>query len=417
MRFCRRRCTWTELAKIDCPLGIDAVVSFQRVFFVGLMGLLPLPPVQAADPMAAEYQRRVDRVTSIRGFVALWDFVKRDGSGDGARFDAHQPKSSKFDFRLDPLNYVRTYWGEGREATVADFPLLGRGPFGQAIRLRNEADVNFRPCLLVPRERLHGSRLDVKGEGQSVTLIAWVIRESGNHAVAGIWHEGLHKSPTSTSVRTEQGKRQYALFGGLAANAGASAAHVSENGGASFGDRYARNLSVTPELLPTVSVDASGEELDQAWSVMGLVFDNKANTVTSYLNGKASEYWIDEPAKHPFFRWPAHAWTQDEQGGAVPGFPDDQHYRPPNAFTKVRVTSTSKRELVALRVNPFWFPHDLYTPPTETDGGPFTIGRVIHTSRNVGFTGYIGGIAVFDRALSGKDMARLANLCRTPLSL
>jgi hypothetical protein len=76
-----------------------------------------------------------------------------------------------------------------------------------------------------------------------------------------------------------------------------------------------------------------------------------------------------------------------------------------------------KRELVALKANPYWFAHDLYAPQNPEDGGPFTIGRVIHTSRNVGFTGYIGGVAVFGRPLSAKQMERLAAIGRQPISL
>jgi hypothetical protein len=72
------------------------------------------------------------------------------------------------------------------------------------------------------------------------------------------------------------------------------------------------------------------------------------------------------------------------------------------------------RELMALRVNPFWFPHDLYNPRTPQDGGPFTIGRVIHTSKSVGFTGAIGGVAVFNRALSPKQMRELAAVGTKP---
>ena len=82
------------------------------------------------------------------------------------------------------------------------------------------------------------------------------------------------------------------------------------------------------------------------------------------------------------------------------------------AFTKVRVTlrgnKVVKLELVALKANPFWFIHDLYSPKEIADGGPFTIGRVIHTSRSVGMTGYVGGVAVFGRAPSKKEMERLA---------
>jgi hypothetical protein len=35
---------------------------------------------------------------------------------------------------------------------------------------------------------------------------------------------------------------------------------------------------------------------------------------------------------------------------------------------------------------------------------------VIHSSRGVGFTGWIGGVAVFDRPLSAEPMAKLADL-------
>jgi hypothetical protein len=49
---------------------------------------------------------------------------------------------------------------------------------------------DFRPFLFVPRARLHDSPLDIKGAGKSVSVVVWAIRESGNHALAGIWHEG-----------------------------------------------------------------------------------------------------------------------------------------------------------------------------------------------------------------------------------
>jgi hypothetical protein len=127
------------------------------------------------------------------------------------------------------------------------------------------------------------------------------------------------------------------------------------------------------------------------------------------------------------------------QEGEDPQFPRDQFYEPPEGrprkvrklganvelhefdFTRVRVTcgdggKVVKRELVALRANPFWFPHDLYAPKSTAEGGPFTIGEVIHTSRSQGFIGYLGGVAVFDRALSAKEMRRLAAIGRTPIT-
>lgn len=395
-----------------------------------------------AVPAVAQQDERVREVTRTAGLVAFWDFVKRDAAS--GRFDAYKGNGETQDFRLDALNYVRDYWGEGREADYSDIPLLGRGPFGQAIEIRHETEPDFRPCLVIPRGRLEGSGLDVKGPGRSVSMVAWVVRRSGNHAIAGIWHEGTDlKGEAGLARRVERGQRQYALFAGLGANEGASAVHVSENGAKSFGDKYARNLAVTPEKL---KVAASAEESDSAWSVMGFTFDNQRNTVTAYLDGIASEYWIEEPQKHGFFKWPANGWLQAElrkqpgiQQGEDAAFPEDQFYRPPETkvlrrtvvertvdsrvelrtyeFTKVRVTlerdgrgwKEVRRELVALKANPFWFGHDLWTPAPGT-GGPFTIGRVIHSSRSVGFTGWIGGVAVFGRALSAKEMKRLARI-------
>jgi hypothetical protein len=405
---------------------------------------------------STEYRRRIDSVRNTPGFVALWDFVVReDGPSGKGRFTAWQTKADRHDFALDAVNYVLDYWGRGRRASYGDFPLLGRGPFGQAIRIVAEKDADFRPCLLVPRSRLHDSGLDVKGPGRSVSMVVWMLRESGNHAVAGIWHEGTDLHGEAAPVtRVEQGRRQYALFTGLAANNGAAAVHVSENGGSSFGDKYARNLAVTREQIRAVAADADAAAIDGAWIAAGFVFDNARNTVTAYLDGKADDYWIDDPQKHPFFQWPARGWQQAQlrripglQPGEDPAFPPAQFYEPPEekplsrtvvsetatervelhrfAFTKVRVTlrrggtgkfsEVVRRELASLQVNPFWFGHDLYAPARVEEGGPFTIGRVIHTGRSVGATGWIGGVAVFGKALSPRDMARLAALGRGSL--
>ncbi len=65
-------------------------------------------------------------------------------------------------------------------------------------------------------------------------------------------------------------------------------------------------------------------------------------------------------------------------------------------------------------MNPYWYPHDLYDPGSVEEGGPFTIGRVIHVSRGVGFLGYIGGVAVFDIALSQARMKEFADLSKGP---
>ena len=131
-----------------------------------LLKLLPLVTFGVhADDINAN---RVAAVTQTPGCVAFWDFVKREPGG-AHRFTAHVPSGATNTFALDAGNYIKDYWGEGREATYADFPELGRGPFGNAIRIRSEVDKTFRPFLFVPRERLHDSPIDIKGTGNGNT--------------------------------------------------------------------------------------------------------------------------------------------------------------------------------------------------------------------------------------------------------
>ena len=395
-------------------------------------GLLCLLLGVTIGAQATPYEDRVATVTSIPGFVALWDFVARDADG---RFVAHRPAGAVNRFELEPANYIREFWNAGREATYADFPLLGRGPFGQAIRIQAETDRDFRPLLQVPRARFHGSDLDIHGPGASVTMVAWVVRESGNHAIAGIWHEGTDLNHGGAAAKVQRGMRQYALFAGLEFP-GAACAHVSENGAASFGDIYAHHKPTTAALMATIRPDATPEQVDAAWSTVGLTFDNARDEAAAWLNGQLSPRWDEAPIRDAFV---TGAWA----GSAK--CPADQRYNPPETktvsvkplsetatervelreypYTKVKVTlrrdgddwQPAGRELVAVRKNPWWFPYDIYTPPSVELGGPFTIGRVVHMGRSVGFTGYIGGVAVFRRALSAEEMASLATLA-TPLT-
>lgn len=87
-----------------------------------------------------QYEARVAEVTKTRGFVALWDFTERTPEG---RFAARVAKGEKADLSLEVTNYVRAYWGLGREATMADVPVVDEGPFGKAAVFRTEEDPDF----------------------------------------------------------------------------------------------------------------------------------------------------------------------------------------------------------------------------------------------------------------------------------
>lgn len=397
--------------------------------------------------MAAE--SAIDRITTVTatpGLVAFWDFVKREPDG-ARRFSAHVPADVVTDYPLDVANYIKDYWGVGRAATYADFPLLGRGPFGQAIRIVKESDPDFRPFLFVPRSRLHDTPLDIKGAGKSVTVVVWAIRESGNHALAGIWHEGtdLKEKSTVSIAKVERGQRQYALFAGLNKQ-GSACGHVSENGASSFLNKYALHKCNSANLSPEVPADSPGVVLDASWQCFAMTFDHEKDELTGWLNGISGDRWLDNPKKDGLIKSAYNAYMQgyyaripERQDAEDPAFPADQYYHPPEEkiistkvlsesaneremvyefrYTKVQVSESkaadgqwheTKRDLIALRLNPWWYPHDLYTPQSAESGGPFTIGRVIHSSRSVGFTGWIGGVAVFDRALASVELEKLA---------
>ena len=389
---------------------------------------------------------------STPGIVAFWDFVKREPEGQ-QRFSAHVPMGASTDYPLDTGNYVRDYWGKGREATYADFPLLGRGPFGQAIRIIKETDADFRPFLFVPRSRLHDTPLDIKGAGKSVTVVVWAIRESGNHALAGIWHEGtdLKQNETADIQKVERGQRQYALFAGLN-KAGSACGHVSENGGSSFLNKYALHKCNSAGLSPEVPTTSPPEVLDASWQCFAMTFDAATDELTGWLNGVSGDRWQENPKKDGLLKSAHQAYLQacyhrmpGMQEGEDPTFPADQYYLPPEEnpisvkvlretgdervewreyrYTRVEIRlrkeangqfAEASRDLVGLRLNPWWYPHGIYSPKDKESGGPFTIGRVIHSSRSVGFTGWIGGVTVFDRALSAEELGRLSGLAKSP---
>ncbi|WP_417739487.1 hypothetical protein [Rosistilla oblonga] len=419
-----------------------AVTNMKRIeqkFFIALFAVWICPGASVAEDTNASCSAVVD----TPGLVAFWDFVQREPDGE-QRFTAHVPTGSPTDYPLDAANYVKDYWGTGREATYADFPQLGRGPFGNAIRIVKESDPNFRPFLYIPRSRLHDTPLDIKGAGKSVTVVVWAIRESGNHALAGIWHEGtdLKQKSTASIAKVERGQRQYALFAGLNKQ-GSACGHVSENGASSFQNKYALHKCNSAGQSPAVPADSPAEKLDASWQCFAMTFDDDKDELTGWLNGVSGDRWLENPKKDGLISYAYNAYMQGhfaklpgKQAGEDPTFPKDQYYNPPEGeplsvkvvresdgqrveqrehrFTKIEVTLEDgkevARDLVALRLNPWWYPHGIYTPKNDESGGPFTIGRVIHSSRSVGFTGWIGGVAVFDRALSQKELQTLAAL-------
>jgi hypothetical protein len=290
--------------------------------------------------------------------------------------------------------------------------------------------------------------LDIKGKGKSVTVVVWAIRESGNHALAGIWHEGtdLQMQETAGVAKVERGQRQYALFAGLN-EPGSACGHLSENGAGSFLNKYALHKCNSAGQSPEVPADASPEVIDASWKCYAMTFNNDRDELTGWLDGAAGDRWLENPendyllsSAYNAYMQGHYAATPDQEPAEDPAYPKEQYYNPPEdqilsetvlreehgervelreyRYTKIEVSLRGgkefSRDLIALRLNPWWYPHDLYTPQEAQRGGPFTVGRVIHSARAVGFTGWIGGVAVFDRALSSDELGILAAIVNTP---
>ncbi len=412
-----------------------------------------LPPIQftTSDTRFTQAnEERVNRVTQIPGLVALWDFVqRRDSLQTDNPFVSIPGEPGAQTYELEPRNLSLDYWHQGPPATLDDFELFGRGPFGQAVRFSSPSSLDHLPVLAVPREKLHDSPLDIKGQGKSVTLVVWLLYEKGNHAIAGMWHEGTVTPRGEPPVIQVPGKRQFGLFAGLQANKGGIGAHISENGSSSFGDIYARHLAAMPMKMKKIKPGTPPADSDTYWNAVGLVFHNEEDRVTAYVNGISNEVWVENPKESRFYQHAYRAWQQGQlaaQDGVQPeedvNFPQDQYYTPPEdepietkiieqtadrivrletyAFTKVEATyqvkpdgslgKPLKRDLVAIKSNPYYFGYDIYAPKSIEEGGPFTIGRVIHSNRHPTLSAWIGGVAVFDRALSDQEMKTLATI-------
>jgi hypothetical protein len=124
--------------------------------------------------------------------------------------------------------------------------------------------------------RSEPERADVRLE--AVNSVLWLLRETGKHAIARIWHEAppLYRH-TAPVTKVGCGTRE-CVPAGVVVNNSASAVHLSNCGAALFGDEYARHVAVTPVTVPP--------EPPGTWFVVAFSFDNGRNSVTACRDGK-----------------------------------------------------------------------------------------------------------------------------------
>lgn len=186
--------------------------------------------------------------------------------------------------------------------------------------------------------------LNIYGENRGITVLAW-IKWTGEQTgfVGGKWNE-----------YQDGGKRQYGLFVSLPYYNGKDqvCGHISKTG------------KPTPPFPYSIDYSASAQKVRGGeWSCVAFTYDGK--NIKSFLNGKF-EPRDPELIDH----------TRD-----FDGYPDG--------------LTQSK--------NPYYFPDGIGDNRSD-----FTVGAVL-LKRGMGnfFKGLIGGLAVFDRALTEEEMVYL----------
>ncbi|MFJ4657432.1 hypothetical protein ACIP5Y_39715 [Nocardia sp. NPDC088792] len=197
--------------------------------------------------------------------------------------------------------------------------------------------------------------LNVGAVGDSVSVLAWIKRTPSSecHFVAGIWVED-DRAP----------KRQYGLFVDLPVYGGADrvCGHVSRTGGPSPGLPFSRDYSASAR---TVSFDR--------WQLAGFTYDGVC--VTSYLDGVADTY--------------RHYTEPPPPLGLGLGYPK----------------------------NPYRIPEGCGLPGLNGAPAEFTVGAVqLSDGPGNHFAGAIGGLAVFDRALTSDQIRLIAEHSPCPSS-
>ncbi len=187
---------------------------------------------------------------------------------------------------------------------------------------------------------------DLNVKTNQVTVLAWVKKAKASQIgfVAGMWNE-----------YENGGKRQYGLFVSLPFYNGADqvCGHISKKGGA------------TPPFPYSIDYSASAQKVPfEKWTLVAFTYDGKY--IKSYVDGKFEA-------------------------------------RKPELIKNTKGYKEYPNGLVQSK-NPYYYPDGI-----GDNGSDFTVGAVM-LKRGMGnwYKGEIGGIAVYNRALSAEEFLQLA---------
>ena len=257
------------------------------------------------------------KIKETNGLVALWDFKEKEAR-----------KRKAVGMAKFPLKEIN-----------GTLPRINEGPLsGFSARFGNKAFLKI--------ENAKTGALNIYGDVQGVTVLAWVKWEGNTGFVGGMWNE-----------YKDGGKRQYGLFVSLPHYNGENqvCGHISKTG------------KPTPPFPYSIDYSASAQTIAKnEWECVAFTYDGKQ--IKSFLNG---EFQKREPEL-----------INHTKG--FDGYPDG---------------------LVQTK-NPYYFPNGM-----GNNGSDFTVGAVL-LKNGMGnfFNGFIGGLAVFNRALNDEEIKNLSSI-------
>jgi hypothetical protein len=257
----------------------------------------------------------ISKIKQTDGLVALWDFKEKEG---------HTRKAIGLGkFQLKEQN--------------GTLPRINEGPVsGYSAKFGNNA------FLSIENEKT--GDLNIFGEGQGVTVIAWVKWEGSTGFVGGMWNE-----------YQDGGKRQYGLFVSLPHYNGRDqvCGHISKTG------------KPTPPFPYSIDYSASAQVVSKNdWQCVAFTYDGKY--IKSFLNG---EFQSREPE------------LIDHTKG-FDGYPDG---------------------LIQSK-NPYLFPNGIGNNGSDFTVGAV----LLKSGMGNFFNGLIGGLAVFNRTLNDAEISKLS---------
>ncbi|MCA8991380.1 MAG: hypothetical protein KDA88_05355 [Planctomycetaceae bacterium] len=242
-------------------------------------------------------------------------------------------------------------------------PRIAGGPFsGYA------ADLNGKQYFRIPYAETGG--LNISGPEAQVTMFAVVriVNLKQSRTIAGMWSEGKGRDD-------DTGTRQYSMLMNMPTYGGPNklTPHISSEGGVT------RRADGTPFPWCCDYAATASDVPTEEWCTLAFTYDSKY--IRAYINGKLDVLELD-PEKH---KRTDRYFTKEGPDGGDRGM--NPYYHGRGIFTYDPVKHAQKK----------------------IGGADFTVGARYAVGSFLGEAtiGRFGGLAVFDRALSDEEIAKL----------